>query len=124
MKILVDMNLSPDWCEVLQDQGWEAVHWSAVGEPTASDTNVMLYAREKRYVVFTHDLDFSAILAASHADAPSVIQVRAQDTLWTRFRDLLVGALRQFERELEAGAIVVVEQFRARARVLPIRETE
>ena len=30
MNILIDMNLSPDLCPVLQQHGWGAVHWSAV----------------------------------------------------------------------------------------------
>ncbi len=41
----------------------------------------MDWARPSGYVVFTHDLDFGALLAASHAGGPSVIQVRAQDVL-------------------------------------------
>lgn len=70
--------------------------------------------------MFTHDLDFSAMLAVSKASAPSVIQVRAQDTLSTEFQDRLFNALRRFKVQLESGAIVVVEQFRARVRVLPL----
>jgi predicted nuclease of predicted toxin-antitoxin system len=27
MKLLVDMNLSPDWAPLLNSCGWEAVHW-------------------------------------------------------------------------------------------------
>jgi len=30
IKILIDMNLSPDWVQVLQKHGWSAVHWSSV----------------------------------------------------------------------------------------------
>lgn len=92
MKILVDMNLSPDWCEVLRQHGWDAMHWSEVGSLTASDKDVMSHARQNDCVVFTHDLDFSAILAATQANAPSIIQVRAQDTLSPQFRNLLVDA--------------------------------
>lgn len=35
MRILIDMNLSPDWVPVLIEGGFEAVHWSQVGEPNA-----------------------------------------------------------------------------------------
>lgn len=80
----------------------------------------MGYARGNKYVVFSHDLDFSAILAASQATAPSVVQVRAQDTLSTDFQRQVFDALRRFGAELEAGAIVVVEQFRSRVRILPL----
>ena len=120
MKILVDMNLSPDWCRLLGVRGWEAVHWSDVGHPTATDKDVMAYAAQGKYVVFTHDLGFSAMLAASQAATPSVIQMRAQDTLSSEFQDQVFDALRRFGPELESGAIVVVEQFRARARILPL----
>jgi predicted nuclease of predicted toxin-antitoxin system len=84
----------------------------------------MAYARDNGYVVLTHDLDFSAMLAVSRAAGPSVIQVRARDILSDQFRAVLVAGLRQFERDLEAGAIVVIEGFRARARVLPLAGTE
>lgn len=30
MKFLIDMNLSPDWINVLTKEGWEAVHWSSM----------------------------------------------------------------------------------------------
>ena len=120
MKVLVDMNLSPDWCRLLGARGWEAVHWTEVGSPKATDHDVMAYAAHAKYVVFSHDLDFSAMLAASQASAPSVIQVRAQDTLSTEFQDQVFDALRRFRAELESGAIVVVERFRARARILPL----
>ena len=114
------MNLSPDWCEVLRRDGWDAVHWSGIGKPTALDNEVLSYAKQNQYVVFTHDLDFSAILAATQASGPSIIQVRAQDTLSAQFHDLVASALRRYQTQLETGAIVVVDQFRARVRILPL----
>src|SRR4051812_7916804 len=60
MKIVVDMNLSPQWCGPLSVQGHEAVHWSTVGDPRAPDREVLEWARLHGFVVFTHDLDFSA----------------------------------------------------------------
>jgi len=59
VKILVDMNLSPDWCRLLGARGWEVAHWTDVGAPTATDKEVMAYAVQGKYVVFTHDLGFS-----------------------------------------------------------------
>ena len=121
MKILIDMNLSPSWRGILKDGGWEAVHWSAVGAPGASDKAILEYAERHGYVVFTHDLDFSALLSVAQAHAPSVIQVRTQDVLSERFRELVLDALRQFEPELSAGALVVIDESRAKARVLPLK---
>jgi Domain of unknown function (DUF5615) len=75
MKLLVDMNLSPHWIAALNKAGWEAVHWSAVGRGNALDSEIMLYAAQNDYVVLTHDMDFSAILAATHGEKPSVVQL-------------------------------------------------
>ena len=74
MLLVLDMNLSPDLCAPLSAAGHEAVHWSTLGAPTASDESIMAYARDHGLVVVTHDLDFGAILAATHAHGPSVVQ--------------------------------------------------
>lgn len=81
MKLLVDMNLSPRWAGMLADAGIEAAHWSTLGANNAPDSEIMAYARVNDYVVLTHDLDFSAILAATHGEKPSVVQIRAEDVL-------------------------------------------
>lgn len=57
------MNLSPLWVPFLERNGFEAVHWSAVGAPTAPDTEIMDRAIAEGYAVFTHDLDFGRLLA-------------------------------------------------------------
>ncbi len=121
MKLLIDMNLSPDWSPKLEREGWEVIHWSSVGDPTAPDQELMDYARKNGCVVITHDLDFSAMLAATQAQTPSIIQVRTQDVMSDRFLNILVDTLNQFQAQLERGALVVVDEFRARARILPLR---
>ena len=120
MKILVDMNLSPQWVDVLQHHGWEAVHWSTVGDVRASDRALIDWAIAHGYVVLTHDLDFGAMLVATQVQGPSVIQVRTQDVLPARLSPLLVGVLKKHEHAIEAGAIVVVEESRSRVRILPL----
>jgi predicted nuclease of predicted toxin-antitoxin system len=70
MKVLVDMNLSPAWVNVLADGGIVAQHWVSLGVPNAPDSEVMAYAMANGYLVLTHDLDFSAILAATHGKKP------------------------------------------------------
>ena len=79
MKLLVDMNLSPRWVGVLVDAGIEVAHWSKLGASNAPDSEIMAYASVHGYVVLTHDLDFGAILAATHGEKPSVVQIRADD---------------------------------------------
>lgn len=121
MKIVVDMNLSPDWCEVLRAEGWDARHWSEVGDPRAPDDVIMAWAQENGCLVLTHDLDFGTILAATNAGGPSVLQVRAQDVLPAAIGATVLAALRQFADALTTGALVTVEPHRRRARVLPLR---
>lgn len=120
MKILIDMNLSPLWVEFLGSAGFESVHWSSVGRASAPDSEIMDYASANRLIIFTHDLDFGALLAHRKASQPSVIQVRAQDILPSSIGDLVVRTLRAFVDHLEAGALVTVDPARSKIRFLPI----
>lgn len=79
MRFLIDMNLSPRWCGILQAEGWNSVHWSQVGLVSAPDSEVMKWALAEQRIVLTHDLDHGAMLAATGATGPSVVQVRTQD---------------------------------------------
>jgi predicted nuclease of predicted toxin-antitoxin system len=120
MKLLIDMNLSPRWVGVLATSGFEAAHWSTLGAGDASDVAIMSYARRHGYVVLTHDLDFSAILAATNGDKPSVVQIRADDVSPDAIGEQVTRALRQMKRELEDGALLTIDPIRTRLRVLPL----
>jgi len=120
VRIVVDMNLSVEWITELANNGWSAVHWSVVGDPRADDTVIMEWARANGHVVFTHDLDFGAALALTHATGPSVLQVRGQDVLPEHTGAVVISALRNHDAALAAGALVVVEEKKSRVRVLPI----
>jgi predicted nuclease of predicted toxin-antitoxin system len=120
IKVLVDVNLSPAWTKMLATKGIEAVHWTALGDPRAPDEELLRYAREHGYVVFTHDLDFGALLALTRARGPSVIQVRAQDVSPDAIGDLVARVLAEHAAALESGALLTVEPYAARVRVLPI----
>ena len=93
MKLVLDMNLSPRWIEILVEQGWKAVHWSSVGDARASDRSIISWARDNGHVVVTHDLDFGALLAASSAEKPSVIQVRIRYVMPQSMAPILIDAL-------------------------------
>ena len=120
IKLVVDMNLSPDWATYLAANGFGAIHWSAVGNPRATDAQVMNWARLNGHVVFTHDLGFATTLALTHATGPSVVQVRARDVLPAAIGPTVIAALQQHAAALATGAIVVVDLARQRVRVLPI----
>jgi predicted nuclease of predicted toxin-antitoxin system len=124
MKLLVDMNLTPRWIGMLQEAGWEAAHWSTVGKINAPDSDVMAYAAKYDYVVLTHDLDFSAILAATHGRKPSVVQIRNEDVSPLAIGRQVVAALRHLEPELQAGALLTIDPRRTRVRLLPLMTSE
>ena len=122
MKLLIDMNLSPRWVRTLAEAGIEAEHWSNIGEAKAADVAIMRFARDHGYIVLTHDLDFSAILAATQGEKPSVVQIRSEDVSPEGVGKPVIDALRQTSDQLDEGALLTVDPGRARLRLLPLRE--
>jgi predicted nuclease of predicted toxin-antitoxin system len=120
VKILIDMNLSPNWIQVFKQENWEAYHWSTVGSPTASDSEILDWARKNDCIVFTHDLDFGVLLASQPSRSPSILQLRGQETSPGRMGEVVVVAIRQFRGELEFGALISIDAAKARARILPL----
>jgi predicted nuclease of predicted toxin-antitoxin system len=118
--ILVDMNLSPDWIPVLAAAGHTAVHWAAVGDVHALDTELMDWARTNDHLILTHDLDFGTLLAQTRASRPSVVTIRADDPRPAAISTEVLAAIQQHATELAAGALVMVDTKRSRVRVLPI----
>lgn len=120
MKILIDMNLSPAWVPALREAGFESVHWSELGGPDASDETICKYARTQGYILFTHDLDFGAILASTHACAPSVLQVRTQNVDPDHLCRTVVTVLHGCREYLDSGALISLDESTHRIRILPI----
>lgn len=114
MRLLVDINLSPDWVGVLASKGVKAIHWSTVGDVRAPDVELMRHAREHGLIVFTHDLDFGTLLALTHSTGPSVIQVRTQNVVPMVLVDLVVRVLEEYSTQLEAGALLTIDDRSAR----------
>jgi len=120
MKILIDMNLSPVWAEVLAPHCVEAVHWSSIGAVNALDSDIMEFARVNGYAILTHDLDFSAMLWMNRGKGPSIIQLRTGDIIPDNTTSLVISALEQWAAEIETGAILTIDINKARLRILPL----
>ena len=120
MKLLVDMNLSPDWVPLLASHGWEACHWSTVGPGNAPDTVLMNWAREHQQVVITQDLDFSQLLYTTQQSGPSVILLRMDNEFDPAARDHVCAAIALAETALTTGALLTISGHRVRLRHLPI----
>lgn len=105
MKLLIDMNLSPRLAPFLAEAGFDAMHWSDVGERGATDEAI----------------DFGAILAATGRVRPGVIQIRSDDLTPERLAPSIINALRLMAEQLQAGALLTIDPARARLRLLPLR---
>jgi predicted nuclease of predicted toxin-antitoxin system len=123
LKLVVDMNLSPVWVKVFQTAGHEAVHWSSVGPTTAPDETIMEWARQSGSVVFTHDLDYGALLYATRASSPSVIQLRCEDVRPASMQTVVLSALDTLQSDLANGALVTIDPGKSRIRTLPFRSS-
>ena len=121
MKILIDMNLSPEWRQVFTRVGWLAHHWSEIGAPSAPDVEIMEWARQNGQVVFTHDLDFGALLASTGASGPSVVQLRCEDTRPTSMGEMVVAAMQSQLDSIQSGALVTIDPRRMRLSILPLQ---
>jgi predicted nuclease of predicted toxin-antitoxin system len=120
LKLLFDMNLPPDFAAYFSQQGVSAVHWATVGNPDATDVEIMDFAKKHGYVVVTLDLDFSAILAATQGSRPSVVQIRAKAAIFREVFDLSFAAIERAGQDLLAGAILTIDTEKSRLRVLPL----
>jgi predicted nuclease of predicted toxin-antitoxin system len=105
--------------KVLEQGGFDTVHWSEVGDIRVIDGEIMNWAQTNGYIVFTHDLDFGILLAVTQAKGPSVIQVRTQDVFPQILGERMVQILRQHEKILEEGALLTVDEAKSRVRILP-----
>ncbi len=114
------MNLSPEWVPVLTVHGFDAVHWCTIGAASAPDWEIIAYAFQYKYVVFTHNLDFGIILAHSKAGGPSVIQVRTKDVSPSHLCATVVSILNKYRHIIENGVLVTVDELKSRIRILPI----
>ena len=120
LRVLVVMNLSPEWVPFLVGSGHDAVHWQTIGAQDAPDEELMDWARANACLVFTHDLDFGTTLALTHASGPSVIQLRGQQVLPEQVGRLILDTLTAHEQDLTDGALIVLDLKKSRVRVLPL----
>lgn len=120
MKVLIDMNLSTEWAELLAARGHKALHWSAVGAPNAGDHELFDWALAEACVILTNDLDFGIELVTRGRAKPSVIQLRSADLRPSALGAAVLAAMETYAGELERGVLVTVDPERSRFRLLDL----
>jgi predicted nuclease of predicted toxin-antitoxin system len=123
VRFLLDENISPLAADSLRAAGHDAIHVRDLGLQRAKDPAVLQSARSQGRILISGDTDFGQLLATSRAAQPSVILVRRQSGRNAVDQaGLVLANIDQVASDLEAGAIVVLEEHRARVRRLPIAE--
>lgn len=120
LRFLADMNLSPLTVADLQAAGWDVVRVSSFLPATASDRDVLAFARDQGRVVITQDLDFSALLALSGQAQPSLITLRLSNTDPSRVTQRLLEIAPAVGEALRLGCAVSADDETVRIRRLPM----
>jgi predicted nuclease of predicted toxin-antitoxin system len=114
------MGVSLSTVRTLRSQGHDAVHLRDEGLIRLADADILEKARVERRAIVTFDLDFGDLLATGAHSFPSVIIFRLYNETPPSVNAHLQILLTQRIRELEDGALVIVEDTRHRLRRLPL----
>ena len=120
IRLLLDQGLPRTTVELLNEDGWNVVHAYQCGLGTASDEQILAYARGERRAICTLDADFHSILAVTGAANPSVVRIRQQGLRGTDVASLLKRVWDEVGELLEGGAAVTVTERAIRLRRLPL----
>ncbi len=120
LKFITDIHISPLTVTDLQVSGYDAERVTRYLPCTAADTEIIELAGRIRAVIITQDLDFSALIAQSGLNMPSVISLRIGNAQPAVISQLLRHVIPQVIEYLEKGAIVSVDEMEFRVRLLPV----
>jgi predicted nuclease of predicted toxin-antitoxin system len=120
MRLLLDQGLPRSTVHHLDGAGVESAHVGEKRLATASDAEIIDFARQGGWIVVTLDADFHALLALSGATGPSVIRIRIEGQRAQGLATLLVNVLKVCEDDLAEGAMISVTENGARIRRLPL----
>jgi predicted nuclease of predicted toxin-antitoxin system len=120
IRLLLDQGLPRTTVELLSRDGWDVVHAYQCDLSTASDEEILAYARDGQRVICTLDSDLHSILAVTGAAGPSVIRIRQQGLRGADVASLLKRVWDEVGESLKDGAAVTVTERSIRLRRLPL----
>jgi predicted nuclease of predicted toxin-antitoxin system len=120
MRLLLDQGTPRSAAALLRQAGFDAIHTAEIGMAKAADAEILARALTDRRIVVTLDADFHALLAVSGARNPSIIRFRLEGLRAEEFSVVLQNVMDRCHDDLEAGAVVSVQENRVRVRHLPI----
>lgn len=122
LKFIADIHISPLTVKELKNKGYDIIRITDKLPATASDKEIVQLARKEKFVIITHDLDFSAIIAQSGLNSPSVISLRVANAKPNIITQLLITILPLLEANIAEGAIVSVDEKEYRIKKLPVKD--
>ncbi len=116
IRFLLDQNLRVQTKEFLRKLGYDAVDKRNLGLEQATDQEIMDVASQQDRIVITYNSDFADIREFPPGDYPGVIRLRihpqTDEMLYPRLEELL----RRVGAEKLRGALVVLDNVKARLR--------
>ena len=70
--------------------------------------------------ILTQDLDFSQILFETATNGPSTVMLRLSDEFNAENRRRVIEIIQQCQADMQSGALLVIDEHRARLRSLPL----
>jgi predicted nuclease of predicted toxin-antitoxin system len=120
VKILADQKVSRKVVDKLRAAGLDVVRVGEALNPRASDVDILAEAERRGAIILSHDQDFSTLLAASGMARPSLVNLRVSYVDADQLSRVIISVLRSTGEDLDAGAVVTVDDTRVRIRRLPI----
>ena len=119
MRLLLDQGLPRSAAYTLRLRGWQVEHVGELGMGSASDADILNYARATGAIVITLDSDFHTLLALSGAIKPSVVRIRIEGLNAARFIELLERVWPIIEQDALRGSAITITEPQIRFRSLP-----
>lgn len=120
MKLLLDENLIPSFCAILQELSYASRHVYDVDLDQTPDEKIVAFARSSGETILTNDLDFSRIMALSKEEFPSIITFRLGALNPTLFREIVELNFDQLVEPAKQGNLITIDEGGIRIRKLPL----
>ena len=121
MKFLLDQGTPRSAASLLRNAGFDTIHTAEIGMATSADEDILRKAAEEDRTVVALDADFHSLLALSQSARPSVNRIRIEGLQAEELSELLLKVSQLCQTDLEAGAMISVQENRIRVRRLPIK---
>jgi predicted nuclease of predicted toxin-antitoxin system len=121
LRFIADIHISPITVRALCSAGYDAIRVTEVLPATASDAEILEFARHNNRIVVTQDLDFSALVALNGYDRPSLITLRLTSAQPDEVSVRILGTLSSLASTLSHGVAVTISDKAVRIRQLPMK---